>query len=98
MTDVSNQNTKRRERLILVGQVAAMLAGVAAILLTVTSFLPSWRMNARLAPPSCQRCLSASRQNKSESISERGARRTPLRSISKIPRVAGSGQARKSSR
>jgi hypothetical protein len=39
MTDVSNQNTKRRERLILVGQVAAMLAGVAAILLTVTSFL-----------------------------------------------------------
>ena len=29
MTDVSNQNTKRRERLILVGQVAAMLARVA---------------------------------------------------------------------
>ena len=39
MTDVSNQNTKRRERLILVGQVAAMLAGVVAILVAVVSFL-----------------------------------------------------------
>ena len=39
MTGVSNQNTRRRERLILVGQVAAMLAGVVATLLAVTSFL-----------------------------------------------------------
>ena len=39
MTDVSNQNTKRRERLILVGQVAAMLAGVVAILVAVVSLL-----------------------------------------------------------
>jgi hypothetical protein len=39
MTDVSNQNTKRRERLILAGQVAAMLAGVVAILVAVVSFL-----------------------------------------------------------
>lgn len=39
MTGVSSQSTKRGERLILMGQVAAMLAGVAAILLAVTSFL-----------------------------------------------------------
>ena len=39
MTEVSNQNTKRRERLILVGQVAAMLAGVVAILVAVVSLL-----------------------------------------------------------
>jgi hypothetical protein len=39
MTEVSNQNTKRRERLILAGQVAAMLAGVVAILVAVVSLL-----------------------------------------------------------
>jgi hypothetical protein len=39
MTDLSNQNTKRRERLILVGQVAAMVAGVVAILVAVVSLL-----------------------------------------------------------
>jgi F0F1-type ATP synthase assembly protein I len=39
MTDVSNQDKKRRQRLILVGQLAAMLAGIAAVFLTVTTFL-----------------------------------------------------------
>jgi hypothetical protein len=39
MTDVSDQDTKRRERLIWVRQVATMLAGVAAVFLAVTSFL-----------------------------------------------------------
>jgi hypothetical protein len=39
MTDVSNQDKKRRERLILVGQLAAMLAGITAVFLAVTTFL-----------------------------------------------------------
>jgi hypothetical protein len=39
MTDLSNQGTKRRERLILAGQLAAILAGIAAIFLAITTFL-----------------------------------------------------------
>lgn len=39
MTEVSNQDGKRRELLITAGQVAAILAGIVAILLAVTTFL-----------------------------------------------------------
>jgi hypothetical protein len=39
MTEVSNQDEKRRELLITAGQLAAILAGIAAILLAVTTFL-----------------------------------------------------------
>jgi hypothetical protein len=39
MTDFSNQNGKRRERLIMAGQLAAIVAGIAAIILAVTTFL-----------------------------------------------------------
>ena len=39
MTEVSNPDKKRRERLIVVRQVAAMLAGIAAVFLAVTTFL-----------------------------------------------------------
>jgi hypothetical protein len=39
MTDVSNHDGKRRERLIMVGQLAAILAGIVAIFLVVTTSL-----------------------------------------------------------
>lgn len=39
MTDVSNQDGKRRQRLILAGQLAAILAGIAAVFLAITTFL-----------------------------------------------------------
>jgi hypothetical protein len=39
MTEVSNPDAKRRELLITAGQLAAILAGIAAILLAVTTFL-----------------------------------------------------------
>jgi uncharacterized paraquat-inducible protein A len=39
MAEVSNQNGKRRELLITAGQLAAILAGIAAIFLAVTTFL-----------------------------------------------------------
>ena len=39
MAEVSNQNGKRRERLIAAGQIAAIPAGIAAIFLTVTALL-----------------------------------------------------------
>jgi hypothetical protein len=39
MTEVSNQDEKRRELLITAGQLAAILAGIAGILLAVTTFL-----------------------------------------------------------
>ena len=39
MTDISNQDRKRRERLITAGQVAAIVAGIVAIFLAVTTSL-----------------------------------------------------------
>jgi len=39
MTEVSNQGGKRRELLITAGQLAAILAGIAAIFLAVTTSL-----------------------------------------------------------
>jgi len=39
MTEVSNQNGKRRELLITAGQLAAILTGIAAIFLAITTFL-----------------------------------------------------------
>jgi len=39
MAEVSNHNAKRRELLITAGQLAAMLAGIAAIFLAVTTLL-----------------------------------------------------------
>ena len=39
MAEVSNHNAKRRELLITAGQLAAMLAGIAAIFLAVSTFL-----------------------------------------------------------
>jgi hypothetical protein len=39
MTEVSNQDGKRRELLITAGQLAAILAGIVAIFLAVTTFL-----------------------------------------------------------
>jgi len=39
MTDVSNQDGKRRERLFLAGQLVAILVGIAAIFLAITTFL-----------------------------------------------------------
>lgn len=39
MTEVSNQDGKRRELLTTAGQVTAMIAGIAAVFLAVTTFL-----------------------------------------------------------
>ncbi len=39
MTEVSNQNGKGRELLTTAGQLAAFLAGIAAVFLAVTGFL-----------------------------------------------------------
>jgi hypothetical protein len=39
MTEVSNQDGKSRERLITVGQLAAVVAGIVAIFLAVTILL-----------------------------------------------------------
>ena len=39
MTEVSDQDRKRRELLITAGQLTAILAGIAAIFLAVTTFL-----------------------------------------------------------
>jgi hypothetical protein len=39
MTEVSNQDGNSRERLIMAGQLAAIIAGIAAIFLTVTTLL-----------------------------------------------------------
>jgi hypothetical protein len=39
MTDVSNQDRKRRERLMLAGQLAAIPAGIAVVILAITTFL-----------------------------------------------------------
>ena len=39
MSEVSNPDEKRRELLITAGQLAAILAGIAGILLAVTTFL-----------------------------------------------------------
>ena len=39
MTNVSNQDEKKSERMLLAGQIAAILAGIVAIFLAVTTFL-----------------------------------------------------------
>ena len=39
MPEVSNQNGKRHELLITAGQLAAILTGIAAIFLAITTFL-----------------------------------------------------------
>jgi hypothetical protein len=39
MTEVSNQDEKRRELLITAGHLTAILAGIAAVFLAVTTFL-----------------------------------------------------------
>jgi hypothetical protein len=39
MADVSDQDGKSRELLITAGQLAAIAAGIAAIILTLTTFL-----------------------------------------------------------
>ena len=39
MTDVSNKDVKRRELLIMTRQVAAILGGIAAVVLALTTFL-----------------------------------------------------------
>jgi hypothetical protein len=39
MSDVSNQDGKRRELLITAGQLAAIVVGIAAIIITITTFL-----------------------------------------------------------
>ena len=39
MTDASNQDRKRWERLTLAGQLAAVAAGIAVVIIAITSFL-----------------------------------------------------------
>jgi hypothetical protein len=39
MTDTSNQDRKKRESLILAGQLAAIAAGIALVILVITTFL-----------------------------------------------------------
>jgi hypothetical protein len=39
MSEVSNQDGKRHELLITAGQLAAIVVGIAAIILAITSFL-----------------------------------------------------------
>ena len=51
MTDVSNQDRKRRERLILAAQLAAILAGIAAIFLAITTFLSFLANECQLGAP-----------------------------------------------
>jgi hypothetical protein len=39
MTDTSNQDRKKRESPILAGQLAAIAAGIALVILVITTFL-----------------------------------------------------------
>jgi hypothetical protein len=39
MTDTSNQDSKKRESLILARQLAAIAAGIALVILVITTFL-----------------------------------------------------------